>query len=56
MALLPHILSLALCPPLDVLLIPGGAGQVALMEDAQVLEGVRSREGGEVSISGWESV
>jgi len=33
-------------PPLDVLLIPGGAGQVPLMEDASVLSFIRQHAAG----------
>jgi cyclohexyl-isocyanide hydratase len=32
-------------PPLDVLLVPGGSGQVALMEDETVLEFLREQAG-----------
>ncbi len=40
--------TIAACPPLDVLFVPGGFGQLALQEDAEVLaflrrEGARAR-------------
>lgn len=38
--------TLAEAPPLDVLHVPGGFGQEALMEDAEVLEWVRRQAGG----------
>src|SRR5215831_9973236 len=31
------------CPPLEVLFVPGGGGQVALMDDAEVLSFLRAR-------------
>jgi cyclohexyl-isocyanide hydratase len=31
------------CPPLDVICVPGGAGQVALMDDAETLHWLRHR-------------
>lgn len=34
--------TLAECPPLDLVCVPGGFGQVALMEDAAVLEFLRT--------------
>lgn len=36
--------TIAQCPPLDVLFVPGGFGQLALQDDAEVLEFLR-REG-----------
>jgi cyclohexyl-isocyanide hydratase len=33
--------TLEACPPLDVLVVPGGTGQVALMQDGEVLEFLR---------------
>ncbi len=33
--------TLAECPPLDLVCVPGGPGQVALMEDAEVLDFLR---------------
>lgn len=33
--------TLADCPPLDVVMIPGGFGQIALMEDPEILEWLR---------------
>lgn len=38
--------TLAGCPPLDVLCVPGGVGVNALMEDAEVLEFVRRQAAG----------
>ena len=38
--------TLAEAPPLDVLHVPGGFGQEALMEDVEVLEWVRRQAGG----------
>ena len=35
--------TLASCPPLDVLLVPGGAGQTALMQDGEVLAFLREQ-------------
>jgi cyclohexyl-isocyanide hydratase len=37
--------TLADAPPLDVLHVPGGLGQEALMEDAMVLDWIRARAG-----------
>jgi cyclohexyl-isocyanide hydratase len=31
-------MALAECPPLDVVFVPGGAGQLALMSDAEILD------------------
>jgi len=33
--------TLAECPPLDIVFVPGGSGQVAVMADAEVLEFLR---------------
>ncbi len=41
---------LADAPPLDVLHVPGGFGQEALMEDAEVLEWIRRQAGGARSV------
>jgi len=35
--------TLAACPKLDVICVPGGPGQVALMQDAEVLEFLRKQ-------------
>jgi cyclohexyl-isocyanide hydratase len=35
--------TLAACPPLDVLFVPGGAGQTPLMQDGQVLDFLASK-------------
>src|SRR5262245_56028376 len=42
LGLLPST-SFADCPPLDLICVPGGAGQIALMEDDQVLDFVAER-------------
>jgi cyclohexyl-isocyanide hydratase len=42
--------TLADAPPLDVLHVPGGYGQEALMEDAQVLGWIRQQASGPCSI------
>ena len=42
--------TLADAPPLDVLHVPGGFGQEALMEDAEVLGWIRRQAGGACSI------
>jgi cyclohexyl-isocyanide hydratase len=42
--------TLADAPPLDVLHIPGGFGQEALMEDAEVLDWIRQQASGACSI------
>ncbi len=42
--------ALADAPPLDVLHVPGGFGQEALMEDAQVLDWIRRQAGGARSV------
>ena len=42
--------ALADAPPLDVLHVPGGFGQEALMEDAQVLDWIRQQAVGACSI------
>jgi cyclohexyl-isocyanide hydratase len=42
--------TLAEAPPLDVLHVPGGFGQEALMEDAEVLGWIRRQAGGACSI------
>ena len=42
--------ALADAPPLDVLHVPGGFGQEALMEDAQVLDWIRQQAAGACSI------
>lgn len=33
--------ALSTCPPLDVICVPGGTGQIAVMDDAEVLEFLR---------------
>ncbi len=38
--------DLASCPPLDVVCVPGGAGQLELMENAQVLSWIREQARG----------
>src|SRR6516225_4830213 len=43
-------LTLAAAPPLDVLHVPGGLGQEALMEDAEVLGWIRQQAAGACSI------
>ena len=43
--------TLADAPPLDVLHVPGGFGQEALMEDAEVLGWIRQQAAGACSIS-----
>lgn len=35
--------TLAECPPLDVVMIPGGFGQIALMEDPEILAWLRTQ-------------
>lgn len=40
LALLPNM-TFANCPPLDVICVPGGGGQVDLMDDAEVIAFVR---------------
>jgi cyclohexyl-isocyanide hydratase len=40
LAIVPTI-TLADCPPLDVVMVPGGFGQIALMNDAEVIEWVQ---------------
>ncbi len=45
LVLLPT-LSLAECPPLDVILVPGGPGQQQLMEDDAVLDFLRAQAKG----------
>jgi cyclohexyl-isocyanide hydratase len=40
LALLPNM-TLDACPPLDVICVPGGGGQVDLMDDAEVIAFVR---------------
>jgi len=42
MAILPTV-TMAECPDLDVLCVPGGPGQVALMDDLEALEWIRRR-------------
>jgi cyclohexyl-isocyanide hydratase len=42
--------TLAEAPPLDVLHVPGGFGQEALMEDAEVLDWIRQQAAGACSI------
>ncbi len=42
MAILPDT-SFADCPPLDLLCIPGGPGQIALMDDSETLAFVREK-------------
>ena len=42
--------TLADAPPLDVLHVPGGFGQEALMEDAEVLDWIRQQAAGACSI------
>jgi cyclohexyl-isocyanide hydratase len=44
-AILPNA-TFASCPPLDVICVPGGAGQVALMEDDETLEFLRRQAAG----------
>src|SRR5690349_8384254 len=36
-------MDFAHCPPLDVLFVPGGFGQIALMQDAVVLDFLRTQ-------------
>ncbi|WP_147198136.1 DJ-1/PfpI family protein [Pantoea sp. CCBC3-3-1] len=48
MAILPST-TFDRCPPLDVLCVPGGPGQIALMEDEQTLAFIR-RKSEEVSL------
>ena len=38
--------SFADCPPLDVICVPGGAGQIALMEDEETLDFLRRQAAG----------
>jgi cyclohexyl-isocyanide hydratase len=38
--------SFAECPPLDVVCVPGGAGQIALMEDEETLDFLRRQAAG----------
>ena len=45
MAILPTA-TLAACPALDVVFVPGGPGQVPLMEDEEVLEFLRQQAAG----------
>jgi cyclohexyl-isocyanide hydratase len=45
LAILPNA-TLATCPKLDILFVPGGVGQVALMQDREVLDFLR-RHGAE---------
>jgi cyclohexyl-isocyanide hydratase len=40
LALMPNM-TLADCPPLDVICVPGGAGQIDLMDDAEIIAFVR---------------
>ncbi|MCC6363864.1 MAG: DJ-1/PfpI family protein [Bryobacterales bacterium] len=42
MAILPTV-TMEECPALDVLCVPGGPGQIALMDDLEVLEWIRER-------------
>src|SRR5689334_21084983 len=42
LALVPNM-TLATCPELDVLFVPGGVGQVALMDDREVIDFLRSQ-------------
>jgi cyclohexyl-isocyanide hydratase len=42
LAFLPTI-TIAQCPPLDVLCVPGGPGQIELMDDAEIIAFVRDR-------------
>src|SRR5260221_6969803 len=35
--------TIAACPKLDVICVPGGLGQVALMQDAEVLDFLRNQ-------------
>src|SRR5579859_321253 len=42
LALVPNV-TLAACPQLDVLFVPGGVGQVALMDDTEVIDFLRSQ-------------
>src|SRR5260221_1698424 len=35
--------TIAACPKLDVICVPGGPGQVALMQDAEVLDFLRNQ-------------
>ncbi|MDQ0510395.1 DJ-1/PfpI family protein [Ancylobacter amanitiformis] len=43
--LLPSV-TLAQCPPADILFVPGGPGQLALMEDGEVLDFLRRQAAG----------
>ncbi|MCB4770679.1 DJ-1/PfpI family protein [Ancylobacter sp. Lp-2] len=43
--LLPSV-SFADCPPADILFVPGGPGQLALMEDAETLDFLRRQAAG----------
>jgi cyclohexyl-isocyanide hydratase len=45
--------SLADAPPLDVLHVPGGFGQEALMEDTEVLGWIRQQASGGCHIMPW---
>lgn len=38
--------TLAACPPLDVVMVPGGFGQIALMEDEEILAWLRAQAAG----------
>ena len=42
LAILPTT-TLADCPPLDVVMVPGGFGQIALMEDEEILAWLRTQ-------------
>lgn len=42
LAILPSM-TIADCPPLDVICVPGGPGQIELMDDQEVLSFVRNR-------------
>ena len=38
--------TLAECPPLDIVMVPGGFGQIALMDDAEILDWLRTQGAG----------
>jgi cyclohexyl-isocyanide hydratase len=44
MTILPSV-AFAECPPLDLVCVPGGPGQIALMDDEEVLGFLRERAG-----------
>jgi transcriptional regulator GlxA family with amidase domain len=58
LSIVPTI-TLADCPPLDVVMVPGGFGQIALMDDAETLDflrelDARSRADDEAIIQGGQ--